>query len=595
MSKGYDFQSSFVSKLASATNEQVGLKQLSKVMERYAYVNGQPMSFVDHEFQIEIANDVSRRMAVQKCSQIGLSELSLQKTLAMAVSLSDVSIMYSMPTRTMAQKFSNGRFDPAISNSPHYSKLVATAKNSVEQKQIGSSILYVVGTWGANDAISIPATVVINDEIDFSNQEVLGKMSSRLRHQKQDKYGNGGYRQMFSTPTVDDFGINAEFKAGDQKYYMVRCKCGEWQVPDYFSQMVLPGFDFPIEQWTRSHFISGRYDTLKAKLLCCKCGKCLFETGSIQDPANRQWVARHPDRNNGVSSYQIYPWDLPAYNTPTSTLNSIKDYYLEEDYFNFVLGMTRTTDESMFQTNGILRDSLRSPVYIPFDPTPGIKVPEGEYYIGMDVGKVCHIVVTTMVEGQPRVVNAMTITNGTTTLRSQAMAVFDFYQPKHMCIDAGPDNSLVTDLVEYGKGRIHAVEYANSVDGLKVFVEKDPSPTGDYFRCLRADRTKLIGLVMKEHNSEQICYPSAVIDEVFNHLKGLRRTRNPDTTVGKLKFRYEKIGEDHYAHALCYSRLAQMFVEEGGQGGISFAMPPTVSLIRGRNKPGQTDIFSKYR
>lgn len=594
MADSKDFQSRFVSALSARTDGQASMSHIAKTLLKYAHIGSTPWSFKDHEFQIAIANDVSRRLAVQKCSQIGLSELSVQKAVAQAASMRDSSIIYSLPTRTMAQKFSNDRFDAAIRNSPYYSNLVATAKNSVEQKLIGSTMLYIGGTWGANDAISIPAAMVINDEVDFSNQDVLGKMESRLRHQEQDEHGYGGYRQMFSTPTVDDYGINAQFKVGDQKFYSVKCNCcGHRQVPDYFTQMVLPGFDDPIENFSRTHIVEGRFDLNKAMLICEKCGKCLFQSGSVFDPQLREWVAKHPGRP--VSSYQVYPWDVPKYNRPASILQQVNMYTTEEDFFNFVVGIPRVTDESMFNTTATMREDAKGALLIPFDPT--VPPPPGEYFIGMDVGKTCHIVVMAKINNLYVIVNAMTISTSSGTLRSQAIAVFDYYKPKHMCVDAGPDNSLVADLVSYGQGSIHAVEYATRVEGLKIFTEKDPAPGEDYNRCLRVDRTKLIGQVMKEHNATNNRYPARLIDQIFTHLKGLRRVVNSDPNSLGAKFKYEKIGEDHYAHALCYARLAMIFEEERMTGGASISMPPMVGIIRNHTKGAvdPRDPFARYR
>lgn len=591
--ESHNFQSSFAATLAARTNEQVSLQNLSRVLEKYAHIGSKPWSFKDHEFQIKIINDISRRMAVQKCSQIGMSEVSVQKVLAMAATMRDVAIIYTLPTQKFAQKFSNDRFDAAIRNSPFYSGLVATAKNSVEQKLIGSSMLYIGGTWGSNDAISIPATVVVNDEVDFSNQMVLGQMESRLRHQEQDEHGYSGYRQLFSTPTVDDFGINSHFKVGSQQYYAVKCKCcGHVQIPDYFTQMVLPGFDRPIEEWSRTHLQDPQYDASKAMLICEKCGKCLYASGSLYDPSCREWVAKHPDR--AFSSYQVHPWDVPRYNSPKSILKQVNMYQTEEDFFNFVIGIPRITDESMFITNNVIREQVKSSVYVPY--VEGSQAPEGTYFIGMDVGKTCHIVVTALIQGQEQVVNAMTITQGAHTLRQLACAVYDYYKPAHMCVDAGPDNSLVTDLVNYGGGKIQAVEYANRVDGLRIFAEKDPAPNEEFFRCLRADRTKLIGQVMKEHNAGSIKYPVKVIDNVFTHLKGLRREVNSDpSSSGSLKFRYVKIGDDHYAHALCYCKLAAMYEEERMSGGVAVSMLPTVGIIHRNSNETNSDPFAAFR
>ena len=210
---------SAASRLRMQLNRDEGLRELDKVVLKYGRVGGKPWSWKDHEFQLEIIRDTRSRITVRKCSQVGLSEVMVQKTIAMAATMQHIRIIFTLPTRDMAMPFSKDRFDAAIDQSDFYSTLVQKAQNSASQKKIGTCTLYITGSFGANSAISVPAEVVISDEVDFSNEVVLGKLNSRLRHAHLvDEMGNRGMRMNFSTPTVDDYGVDAGVKGGDKRY-----------------------------------------------------------------------------------------------------------------------------------------------------------------------------------------------------------------------------------------------------------------------------------------------------------------------------------------------------------------------------------------
>ena len=580
------YKSNLVSHMATMASATNGIERLADSIERYGSLGtNKPWSWADHEMQIAIANDVSRRIAVRKCSQVGLSELNVQKCLAIAAQSPDSRIIFSLPNKKMSQQFSKDRFDSAIRNSPYYSRLVRKANNSAMQKLIGTTYLYVVGTFGESEAISIPANFVINDEVDFSNQEVLGLMDSRLRHQEQDEHGDGGYRFMFSTPTVEDFGIDIHYHSGDKKHYAVKCKgCGHEQVPEYETQMVLPGFDRPIGEFSSIDLASDRYDLDQAKLVCRHCGQCLYQNGSLFDPTRRRWIAEAPGKH--ISSYQICPWDVPKFNKPKAILRQVQQYKSEESFFNFVLGLPRTTADNSFVVNEIFRKEQRSPIEYPMATT---NLPNDmSLVIGMDVGKTCHLVVgtPTEVDGRRRiaVIWAVAFTSSDTkSTVDQAKEIFDYYQPKHMCVDAGPDITLVEELVKHGRGRIQAVEYARSVEGLNMYTEKDKDQSGDFYRVLRADRNKVMGKLMAEHNKGQIYYPASTSKDIFKHLKAVKRITNAKANDANEIVRYTNNGDDHFAHAMAYMRVAYEVVELENFVDPTFHMPPAVAGVRMRS------------
>ena len=61
-------------------------------------LGGRPFSFKNHEFQIGIVNDTHDRIVTKKISQVGLSEISIRKTIAFLARYPGVRAMYSFPT-----------------------------------------------------------------------------------------------------------------------------------------------------------------------------------------------------------------------------------------------------------------------------------------------------------------------------------------------------------------------------------------------------------------------------------------------------------------------------------------------------------------
>lgn len=531
-----------------ALNREEGMKNLDQVAEKYGMVEGEPYTFGDHEFQREIMRDVSSRIAVRKCSQVGLTEMMAQKVLAMMATMKNIRIMFSQPTKEMAVKFSKDRIDGAIEQSAYYKGLVQAGSDAAGMKKMGANFLYIVGTFGANSAISVPAEMIISDETDFSNATVLGKLNSRIRHAKHvDEHGQRGYRYRFSTPTVEGFGIDLDFQAGDQRYYLCKCRhCEKWQCPDYEKDFILPGWDRDIKEFSRDNLDDERIDVQGAHIICNSCGKDLWD--SLCDPSRRQWVAKKPDVFN--HSYQVYPWDVPKYNTPPNIIGQYEGYPLKADFYNFVIGLPFSDKENTFSTDDKHRKAyctLELWVY-------------GQYLVnchtvgGMDIGKMCHLTVKAKVGTRWHVVWMEKIPN---TIESPAVPVvlarYSYYRMQKLCIDAGPDITLVNLLTAAREG-IMAVVYT-TVPGFIPIIAK---PDGN---TINADRTKTLTLLLNDHNAGNNSYPARddLRIELYKHLSTTKKVRQPAadgvTTVEKF-IKTDK--QDHWVHSLNYCNIAAM-------------------------------------
>ena len=544
-------------------NRESGLRELDKVVTKYGYVHAKPYSFVDHEYQIEIIRDTRSRISVRKCSQVGMSELMVQKILALAATLQHVRIIFTLPTKDMAMAFSKDRFDGAIDQSEFYSGLVEKASNSASQKKIGSCMLYITGSFGANSAISIPAEIIVSDEEDFSNDAVLGKLNSRLRHANMvDEHGNRGMRLRFSTPTVEDYGVDLGFQMGHQAYYMVRCcHCEHWVLPDFFHDFIIPGLDRSILEISRDDLKNPFLKFQDSWIKCPDCGKDL--QSSLLDPARRQWVAKRPDVWD--HSYQVYPWDVPKYNPPASIIKQLGDYPLKSDFYNFVIGLPYSDSENTFIVSEEHR--LRASVVdIWFYQQATIRA---QTVAGMDVGKTCHFVVLARRGKVWDLVWTEKITNTKDDPAvPKVLARFDYYRVQKMCIDSGPDITLVNSLVSAREG-ISAVVYVRSVSGLLPIEEKHD---GD---VINADRTKTLSLTLGRHNALEFGYPRdpRITMEIFEHLKTTKKIRER-TADGSMTERFVRSSDtDHWVHALNYGNIAAMCVDDLDSGPGVAAQP----------------------
>lgn len=564
-----DSEGTVSSRFRMQLNREEGMKSLSKIILQHGFVEGEPFSFDDHEFQIDIVDDTAQRIDVRKCSQVGLTEMMAQKVLAIMAVQRNIRIMFSQPTKEMATKFSKDRIDGAIEQSAFYSKLVKAGSDAAGMKKLGQNLLYIMGTYGANSAISVPAEMIISDEIDFSNDGVLGKLNSRIRHAKTvDSNGNRGYRYRFSTPTVDGFGIDVGFNAGDQRYYMCKCEhCSTWVCPEFAKDLILPGWDKPLMEFSRDNLDDERIDINGSWLKCPSCHKNLWS--SILNKDRRQWVAKKPD--NYDHSYQVYPWDVPKYNTPAGIIRQFEGYPIKADFYNFVVGLPYSDAENSFIT-----EDKHWKKYCDVDLWIFQTIMRDATTVGgMDIGKTCHLTVKVKVQGGWHVVWMEKITNTKTDpALPKVVARFDYYRMRKLCIDAGPDITLVNSLISArGGGRIQAVVYT-VVPG---FIPIHLKPDGD---TINADRTKTLSLLLTQHNNGENHYPhkEELRIELYKHLGTTKKIRERNA-LGDIVEKFIKTDkQDHWVHSLNYCNIAAMALEEFEDTSVVGSMPGTTSV-----------------
>ncbi len=528
-------------------------------------LNDVAFSFKDHEFQSAIADDISRRLCVKKCSQVGLSELLTRKILAFLNLERNVHAIYTLPSSKFAQKFVKSRFDPVIKGSSTISANLNQNVDSTEMKQFGSNFLYISGTYGQTSAISIPATMVVRDEVNFCDQTVLTTYASRLRHALE-----GGYLWDFSTPTVEDFAISDSFNRSDQHHYLCKCTCGHEGVPDFHQDMVVPGYDKEVEKFTKIDLQDpdARFD--QAVMLCPSCRN----PWPLGDPSRRRWVAARPSILD-MRGYWVRPWDVPKFNPAPVIFLQAGNYETHQDWNNFVLGADYSDADNSFIRECITNN--QTAVWC----KPGSVIGSG-FVGGLDVGKTSWLTIAKRVGANLELcyLERIHVEGDGTNIANRAIKVFKAFGVSRAIVDAAPDFTTSLRIVEALPVGVAYACYYTKTDQRKLsnISEKDS-------RVIHVNRTKSLNELSKASNSGFIKYPRhSEVKLLTEHLMALKRVDQKQNEDKEVKSFWVNTGPDHYAHALnyCYT-AAQTIVEEVGMPSFS-TLPGFSGVSAGRDE-----------
>lgn len=524
----------FMTRLEDKLSDKAIQAKIGKWMIDNTYYNKKPFSFKDHEYQEAIANDPHPNAAIKKCSQVGVSELSVRIMVAL-MRLRTLTAIYTLPSAQFAVKFSKSRIHAVIKGSEKLNAVRTPGAMSASLIQLAESFLFVNGCATMSQAISVPAQAMFNDEIDFSNQEVLGSYESRLGH------ADDPVRKKFSTPTVGGFGISKEFDNSDQKYRLCKCiKCNTWQYPDFRKMVVIPGFDKKFDDFTKEDYHDARVDWKHAWIPCMKCGQDLWP--SIVNPAQHEWVARMPS-NTETSGWLVSPLDVPKYNSPKIIISKFSKYERKQDYVNFVLGEEYSSHENQIDTQVVDAMTLAN----------WLAAGSG-HMMGVDVGKHrLHVVIGKRQRGRYCVVAIYTITesNGL-TFREQLKALYRKYGCIRAVIDSEPDYTICKQFMQ---------DCINVYPS--IYVKNKPMKVRTYWdlsedqHAITVQRTRALDSLVEAINGRAFEWPRCdEMTEVKEHFKQMKRVEETNEE-DKKEAKWVKVSAtDHFFHAAMYFKAA---------------------------------------
>lgn len=206
------------------------------------------------------------------------------------------AMMYVMPTVQTMERNVKQRIDPMIEDCPVLLAKVGQKRskdggNTLHQKDGPGFTLILTGANSAAGLRSVPARIVVMDEVDGYPGDVDDEGSPvSLVENRQSTYGDNKKTFMPSTPTVEGQSvIEAEFKETAQEYYHVPCPhCEKLQVLEFENM----------------HWEPGKYDDVHMKCVHCR-GKIynyhktwMLQEKGYSENGLAEWIMTCPEKHN---------------------------------------------------------------------------------------------------------------------------------------------------------------------------------------------------------------------------------------------------------------------------------------------------------
>jgi hypothetical protein len=537
-------------RLQVGASQATALDEISRWISDNTYIGGKPYSYKNHEYQQRILDSTAREIVIRKCSQVGISEMSIRRALAMCGMIKDFVTIYTLPTATFAAVLCKTRVNPVINESP-YLKEASSGSDSVEVKQFGNSFLYLKGAASSNAPISIPADCLIHDELDFSDSEVISQYQSRLTHSQYK------FKLKLSTPTIPGKGIDQEFMRSRRHFNFVKCDhCGHLFIPDFFAHMRIPGYKGELLDITRVNLHTVNYQD--AFVECPSCGK-----KPNLAPERRQWVCENPGDRFEADGFQVSPFDAPFIVKPSDLLRSMVAYTNIGDFVNFALGLPFFSQETVLSPDEVRGTIVNERM-------------EGSlaYVMGVDLGKICHIVVAACAyDGAMQVVHVEDV--NLLQLKDRYRELRVLYRVRVAVIDSLPYTDTVLAL-QAMDSNLWACVYRNDTASAEMFEvnqrEKNPEKGVQHRKQINVQKNTTFDNLMAFFRSGQFSKVSCNRDDMFvKNCTSMRRMKEWNLRLHSMEFKWVKSddGDDHLWFATSYAFLAKFLLQTstGATGG----------------------------
>ena len=527
-------------RLKSATLQKHTVGMLPEWICKHTKIGGSNYSFVDHEYQERILRDESQEVVIRKCSQVGLSETSARMALGLCAVIPHYTVGYTLPTAGFATTFMRTRIDPVIQSSPYLSAMIHTTTDNAEVKRLGDSYLYLKGSQSSNAPISVPMDHLIHDEVDFSDPEVISQYQSRLTHSKHKR------KTKLSTPTIPNKGIDREFQRSRRHFNLVKCNhCNHWFIPDYFSNVRIPGYFGDIKDINKNNL--HKHDYANAYVECPSCGG----KPSLQHKY-REWVCENPDDHYVAAGYQVSPFDAPNIISQRYLVEASTQYKRYIDFINFNLGVPAEDKEST-----ITREDLEAILI------PGMETAYGSYVMGLDMGLQCHCVVAFCThDGFLIIVHTEVIPVHLVKKRRKELA--REYGVRMTVVDSQPYTETVLAMQDEDKNLFGAVYMkSKNIEPHTIRDRDEEKKEGKVeVRQVNVNRDKAFDAFMEAIRARQILKVEDDNDELWiGQLCDMRRLKEW-TSDHELAFVWRKSedGDDHFHHASLYAWVASQMM-----------------------------------
>lgn len=538
--------------LRSRLETGLGRANISKTSEwacQYRFM-GKPYpgrwSFEHHPWLLDMHDSRAELNIGQKAAQMGFTEVLLNWSLK-NIDIDHESVLYILPTSTIATEFTVSRFDPALELSPHLSDMFSDVRNA-HMKRAGSAILYIRGSRVRNQLISVPVARVAVDELEECAQDNIPAVNERMSGQtsKQSWY--------ISTPIADDLGINSHYNSSTKEHYFFKCPhCGRFEELRYPDSLVIT-----------TDKADDELGLMRCHYICTQCRQPLDHEKKAEwlTQKTAQWVAERPSITEvrGFHINQMYSHTVSPRELARQVIKSRYDVATEQELYNQKLGLPRIVRGGRIELediqactgqhlNGVSRRAATRVVTM-----------------GIDVGKVLHYEVdewmpdpgSNSIDVNERNM-CRTLEAGTCTDFADLDIMLRKWMVNYAVIDANPETRQSMSFCKKYHGMSAMCYYIEAMQGRDLTTQET-----DNALAVKVDRSAWLDMSLGRFFSRRITIPLDVDLAYKNHLRKIVKVYKHNDSGG-IVARYVTAGtEDHFAHARNYSEIAFKLHSIGG-------------------------------
>lgn len=475
-----------------------------------------------------------------KSAQAGVTEVGINRAFYVIDQLKR-DVLYVLPTSIVASDFSKARFSVALKHSPYLAS-VFTDTNTVNLKQAGTCNLYIRGSRGDSNLVSIPVSEMILDEVDRMDQKQIWLALERLSGQTRKCVW------AISTPTIPNYGIHKLYKNSTQEHFVFVCpSCSRW------TELVWPDCVEIIGETI--------YDP-RCHESFLKCKEC---KNKLDHRGKPDWLGKtgrwevfaknaNPD-HRGFHINQLYSFTVSPGELVVAYHRGMGDEAANKEFHNSKLGLPFIGEGAQITDDMIDSGCIGNHTSNSDRPKVG-----GRRLItmGVDQGKYSYYVVCEWFVDQ--LSNDINIAAHCKVLAFGKFHEDDWHILRELMrefqilacvIDADPQINEARRFAKEFPGYVYLSRYRRGKTAKEIGISEENSGAP----IATVDRTNWLTASLGRFRTKRITLPRDISLEFREHMKSLVRTYEPDET-GNPVATFVDTGPDHYAHALNYAEIA---------------------------------------
>jgi len=442
--------------------------------------------------------------------------------------LSGLSVMYFFPTRTDVLDFSKSRVAPLLADNTFLARSMRDT-DTAGLKRVGDAHLYFRGMQSTVGMKSVPADMLVFDELDEATPEAKTLARERLSH--------SDFKRIIelSNPSLPDYGIDEAYRQSDQRHWTIKCPaCGTWTALEK---------EFPVKLGQEVRILLPRPDGTFYRA-CLKCGVAI-------DVDRGEWVADFPDRSiHGYRISQLFSRKID----PGDFLKEYRTTRFPDRFYNLKVGVPWVDLERRVDTASVLALCTDTPM---LDKAEG----EGDYLMGVDTGKDLHVVVLREDPDDPDREHLVHL--AVCQDFAELDGIMERFKVTCCVIDGLPETHATRDFAGRHRGIVFMSFFVESQRGSLRWATHDQIVQGNRTEVLDASRAAV--------RQKRLVLPRRVpIVELFaQHMAADAKVLEEDDETGTKKYRYVRTGEDHFSLAFTYAWMAASD-RRGGRAWITY-------------------------